>query len=48
MGHESNLSENEILQSLKYWRIWGCGLKKWIYRKNDTQNQTISVDSIKV
>jgi hypothetical protein len=48
MGHDSNLSENEILQNLKYWRIWGCGLKKWIYRKNDTQNQTISVDSIRV
>jgi len=31
MGYDSNLSENEILTNLKYHRIWGCGLKKWIY-----------------
>jgi hypothetical protein len=48
MGYDINLSENEILTNLKYYRIWGCGLKKWIYQKNDTQNQTISGDSIKV
>ena len=41
MGHDVNLSENEILQSLKYWRIWGCGLKKWVFKNPKFQSNNI-------
>ena len=30
-GHDSNLSESEIMKSLGYYKIWECGMKKWIY-----------------
>ena len=32
-GHDINLSESEIMKSLGYYKIWECGLKKWIYKK---------------
>lgn len=32
MGYDPNLSENDILINLKYHRIWGCGLKKWVFK----------------
>ncbi len=31
MGYDVNLSESEILKNIGYYRIFGCGLKKWIY-----------------
>ena len=33
MGNDSNLSESEIMKSLGYYKIWGCGLKKWVYKQ---------------
>ena len=31
-GHDKNLSESEIMKNMGYYRIWECGLKKWIYK----------------
>jgi hypothetical protein len=31
-GHDINLSESEIMKSLGYYKIWECGLKKWVYK----------------
>ena len=33
MGHESYLSESEIMKSRGYDRIWDCGQTSWIYSK---------------
>ncbi len=33
-GHDINLSESEIMKSLGYYKIWECGLKKWVYKNN--------------
>lgn len=30
---ESSMSERDIMKSMGYNRIWGCGLKKWLYKK---------------
>lgn len=36
MGYDINKSEKEIMyEDLKSYRIWGCGLKKWIYKVNN-------------
>ena len=31
IGHDPNKSEVEIMHELGYYRIWGCGQKRWIY-----------------
>lgn len=31
MGYDINLSESEIMKSIGYYKIWECGLKKWIW-----------------
>ncbi len=33
-GYDPNKSEREIMTELGYYKIWGCGLKKWIYKNN--------------
>jgi hypothetical protein len=33
-GYDKNMSEIEIMHSRKYYRIWNCGLVKWIYQKS--------------
>jgi hypothetical protein len=33
-GHPSTKTEIEIMHGLGYYRIWGCGQKKWIYHKH--------------
>jgi hypothetical protein len=30
---DPNLSEREIMKSMGYNRIWGCGLKKWVHKR---------------
>jgi hypothetical protein len=32
-GFDENKSESEIMNERGYYRIWGCGLKKWVYLK---------------
>ena len=33
-GYDKNMTEIEIMHSRKYYRIWNCGLVKWIYQKS--------------
>jgi hypothetical protein len=33
-GHDENLSESEIMNNLGYYKIWECGMKKWIFKEN--------------
>jgi len=33
MGYDSQKTEVEIMHSLKYYRIWGCGQYRWEYKK---------------
>jgi hypothetical protein len=30
---DPNMSEKEIMKSMGHNRIWGCGLKKWVYKR---------------
>jgi len=31
-GHDKNLSESQIMNELGYYKIWECGMKKWIFK----------------
>lgn len=33
MGGDSNKTEVEIMYDMGYSRIWGCGLDKWVWKK---------------
>ena len=33
MGYDVNKTEVEIMHELGYFRIWGCGQKKWLYKR---------------
>jgi len=34
MGNDPNKTEYEIMTENNYYRIWSCGMKKWIYERN--------------
>ena len=33
MGYDKNMSEKEIMNSLGYYRIFGCGTQKWVWNR---------------
>lgn len=41
-GYDTNLTENEIMRNRGYYKLYGCGHKKWIYRtyKPDLDDNT--------
>ena len=32
-GHDPLMTENEIMKSLGYFRVWGCGQDKWVWTR---------------
>ena len=30
-GYDPNMTEDEIMRSRSYYKLWGCGHKKWVY-----------------